>query len=133
MRLLSFLTDIERAILMEANAAENSVWDSARMVNFQTGIARLTLTLRADAEPGMPQGVIVVQHFGLADGSFCLKAHLTWQGSNSPVVVSVYDTPTLNWKIESARIASTWLNGPPAEAANTSSEAAGDVPLAAVG
>jgi len=133
MRLLSFLTDIERAILMEANAAENTVWESARMVNFQTGIARLTLTLRPDAEPGMPQGVIVVQHFGLADGSFCIKTHLSWSGSNTPTIVSVYDTPTLNWKLESARIASTWLNGPPPEATATTTDASSDIPLAAAG
>jgi len=116
MRLLSFLTEIERAVLMEANAAEGAVWSSSRMVNFQTGLGRLMLTLRPDAEPGMPEGSIVVQHFALADGAFCLKASLQWTNASSPVVLSVYETPQLNWKMEAARIAATWMAGAPAEA-----------------
>jgi hypothetical protein len=113
MRLLSFLTEIERAIRMESNADETSIWDAARIVNFKTGLARLTLTVR-EADSGMPQGSVLVQHFGLANGSFCVKANLSWDGSDASTIISVYDTPTLNWKLESARIASTWLAGPPA-------------------
>jgi hypothetical protein len=45
-----------------------------------------------------------------------VKANLNWEGSNATSILSVYDTPSLNWKLESARIASTWLAGPPAEA-----------------
>lgn len=114
MRLLSFLTDIERAIRLETNADDTSVWDSSRIVNFKTGLARLTLAVR-DAKSEMPQGAILVQHFALANGSFCLKANLSWVGSESCPVMSVYDTPTLNWKLEAARIASAWLAGPAAE------------------
>ena len=119
MRLLSFLTDIERAIRLETNADETSIWDTARIVNFKTGLARLTLTAR-EADSGMPQGSVLVQHFALANGSFCLKASLTWDGSNANSIVSVYDTPLLNWKLEAVRIASTWLAGPPAEATSVS-------------
>jgi hypothetical protein len=115
MRLLSFLTDIERAIRLETNADENSIWDTARIVNFKTGLARLTLAVR-ETDSGMPQGSVLVQHFALANGSFCLKASLTWDGSEANSIISVYDTPQLNWKLEAVRIASTWLGGPPAEA-----------------
>lgn len=113
MRLLSFLTDIERAIRLEANADEGSVWNTARIVNFKSGLARLTLVSR-DADSGMPEGTILAQHFRLANGSVCLKASLNWQGSDRGTILSVYETPTLNWKLEATRIASTWLAGPPA-------------------
>ena len=115
MRLLSFLTEIERAIRLETNADETSIWDTARIVNFKTGLARLTLAVR-ETDSGMPHGSVLVQHFALANGSFCLKASLTWDGTEANTVVSVYDTPLLNWKLEAVRIASTWLAGPPAEA-----------------
>ena len=113
MRLLSFLTDIERAIRLEANAGEGEVWNTSRIVNFPAGLARLTLTAR-ESDNGMPQGTIVVQHFALANGSFCMKASLTWLGHEGATVLSVYQTPTLNWKIEAGRIASNWLAGAPA-------------------
>ena len=119
MRLLSFLTEIERAIRLETNADETSIWDTARIVNFKTGLARLTLAVR-ETDSGMPQGSVLVQHFALANGSFCLKASLTWDGSEANSIVSVYDTPMLNWKLEAVRIASTWLAGPPAEARSVS-------------
>lgn len=113
MRLLSFLSDIERSICIEANAPEGAIWDSSRIVNFKTGLARLTLTLR-EPDLGLPQGVIHLQHFAMANGSFCLKASLTWHGSEATPVISVYDTPVLNWKLEASRIASLWMTGPAA-------------------
>jgi hypothetical protein len=115
MRLLSFLTEIERAIRLEANTDETSIWDTARIVNFKTGLARLTLAAK-EADSGMPHGSVLVQHFALANGSFCLKASLSWEGSAANSIVSVYDTPLLNWKLEAARIATAWLTGPTAEA-----------------
>jgi len=121
MRLLSFLTDIERAIRLEANASEGAVWDATRIVNFKNGLARLTLTAR-EADSGMPQGSVVIQHFALANGSFCLKASLAWQGSAANSIVSVYETPLLNWKLEASRIGSAWLSGPPAESTADSSQ-----------
>jgi len=125
MRLLSFLTEIERAIRLETNADETSIWDTARIVNFKTGLARLTLAVR-DTDSGMPQGTVLVQHFALANGSFCLKASLAWEGNSSNSIVSVYDTPTLNWKLEAVRIATAWLAGPPAEATTVTVSANGD-------
>ncbi len=125
MRLLSFLTDIERAIRLETNADETAIWDAARIVNFKTGLARLTLTVR-ESDSGMPEGCILVQHFALANGSFCLKANLSWTGSDSNSTVSVYDTPLLNWKLEAIRIGNAWLAGPPAEAATVSMRETGE-------
>jgi hypothetical protein len=39
---------------------------------------------------------------------------LNWKGSDAFPVIAVYSTPTLNWKLEASRIASAWLEGPPA-------------------
>lgn len=129
MRLLSFLSDIERAIRMEANADESAIWDSSRIVNFKTGLARLTLTCR-EADSGMPQGTLLIQHFALANGSFCLKASLNWQGSDQTTTLSVYETPVLNWKLEASRIATTWMAGP---SAVTASENNSEERVAAMG
>lgn len=129
MRLLSFLTDLERAIRVEANADDDAIWSATRIVNFKAGLARLTLTCR-EPDSGMPQGTLLLQHFGLADGSFCLKANLNWEGSNSGATVSVYDTPVLNWKLEASRIAAAWLAGPPAPATGESSS---EEPVSAIG
>lgn len=131
MRLLSFLTDVERAIRLEANAGDDAIWDSARIVNFKTGLGRLTLTLR-EADTGMPQGTVLVQHFALANGSFCLKAFLNWEGTSTGSMLSVYDTPALNWKLEANRIASAWLAGPTAVATLSTSSMA-EERIAAVG
>lgn len=132
MRLLSFLTDIERAIRLEANAGDTEVWNSARIVNFPAGLARLTL-LAKEADSGMPSGTVVVQHFRLANGSFCLKASLNWQNSENAQILSVYEIPTLNWKLEAGRIASAWLSGPPAESSPVTELAMGHERAAAVG
>mgnify|MGYP001369127435 CR=1 FL=1 len=133
MRLLSFLTDVERAIRLEANASEDAIWDSARIVNFKTGLGRLTLSLR-ERDSGMPEGSVLVQYFGLANGSFCLKANLNWEGSPATSLLAVYDTPLLNWKLEASRVASAWLAGPPAaDADSPSSPVAEQEPVAALG
>lgn len=111
MRLLSFLTDIERAIRVEANADEGAIWDTTRIVNFKTGLARLTLTSR-EPDSGFPAGGVLIQHYALANGSFCVKASLNWEGCEGSSVISVYETPVLNWKLEASRIATSWLAGP---------------------
>lgn len=112
MRLLSFLADIERALIAESPAVEGGAWESQRMVSFHHGLARLTLSPPQGFES--PGGSIFLQSFSLADGSLCLKASLNWKGSEAVQVVPVYSTPSLNWKLEASRIASTWLQGPPA-------------------
>jgi len=123
MRLISFLTEIEQALLLEANATDRSPWHASRVVNFQNGLARLTLTCTEDV--GLPQGAIDLQRYCLADGSFCLKAQFQWQGATAGRTLSIYETPLLNWKLEASRLASDWLAGPPAE--TTALASAGDI------
>lgn len=122
MRLLSFLSDIEKALITESPVVDGGAWESTRMVNFYQGMARLSLTPRAGADVSIPAGSIFLQSFVLADGSMCLKANLTWKGSDAFPILSVYSTPTLNWKVEASRIAATWLEGPPAVATVSSYE-----------
>lgn len=119
MRLLSFLSDVERTLIAESPADGGRNWEISRMVNFHHGLARLTLKPRAGSETNCAGGTIFLQAFALADGSICLKASLNWRGSDALPVIAVYSTPTLNWKTEASRIASAWLEGPPASASVT--------------
>ena len=122
MRLLSFLSDIEKALIAESPVVEGGAWETNRMVNFHHGLARLTLTARPGNELPSPGGTIFLQAFVLANGCLCLKANLNWKGSDAFPVLAVYSTPTLNWKLEASKIASAWLEGPPAQASVMSSE-----------
>ncbi len=121
MRLLSFLSDIERALTAESPVIDGGAWETSRMINFHHGLARLTVRPRPGAEDLSPGGTIFLQAFALADGSLCLKSSLNWKGSDTLSVISVYSTPATNWKLESSRIASAWLSGPPALATVTES------------
>ncbi len=121
MRLLSFLSEIEHALIAESPVIDGGAWESIRMINFHHGLARLTLRPRPGAEDLSPGGTIFLQAFVLADGSLCLKASLNWKGSDALPVLSVYSTPATNWKLEASRIASAWLSGPPASATITDS------------
>jgi hypothetical protein len=113
-RLLSFLTDIEHALLKESAANMGPTWDATRMVNYHHGLAQMTLTPPKDAEAGVGAGTVLLQSFLLADGSVCLKAILGWEGNAQSRLISVYSKPQLNWKAEAMRIASFWLAGPAA-------------------
>lgn len=133
MRLLSFLSDVERSLIAESPVVEGGAWESSRMVNFHHGLARLTLAPRAaTAELGLSGGTIFLQSFALADGSVCLKASLNWKGSDALPVLAVYSTPATNWKLEASKIASAWLEGPPAAATVTGMEHEHLTPLVAV-
>jgi hypothetical protein len=114
MRLLSFLNDIERALLAESPVVDGGAWETSRIVNFHHGLARLTLAPRPAADLPFSPGTIFLQAFSLADGSQCVKANLNWKDSEALPIISVYSTPSTNWKLEASRIASTWLEGPPA-------------------
>lgn len=114
MRLLSFLSDIEKALIAESPVVDGGAWETQRMVNFHHGLARLTLAARPGNELPCTGGAIFVQAFVLADGSQCLKANLNWKGSEAFPMIAVYSTPGVNWKLEASRIASAWLEGPPA-------------------
>jgi hypothetical protein len=110
MRLLSFLTDIEKSVIAESPVVDDGAWETSRIVNFHHGLARLTLTARPGND--FPGGSIFIQAFVLADGSQSLKAVLDWETSNASSVMNVYSTPQMNWRLEASRIASTWLEGP---------------------
>jgi hypothetical protein len=113
MRLLSFISDIERALRTGSRTPEGAAWEAHRMINFQHCLARLTLKARPGAETSISGGVIFVQAFALADGSLCVKASLNWTGSTDLPVIAVYDRPSVNWKQEAGRVATAWLKGPP--------------------
>jgi hypothetical protein len=114
MRLISFLSDIERALIAQSPVVEGGAWETHRMINVHYGLGRLTVAARPGTEVRLSGGVIFVQSFVLADGSLCLKASLNWKGSDALPVFSIYPSSTLNWRLEASRIASTWLEGPPA-------------------
>ncbi|HVU31944.1 MAG TPA: hypothetical protein VHE61_00820 [Opitutaceae bacterium] len=114
MRLLSFLTDIERAIVAESPAVDGGAWEATRMVNFEQGLGRVTLAPRSPADLPLPGGTIFLQAFTLANGAQCVKATLSWKDTETSSTVAVYSTPNLNWKLEASRIATAWLEGPPA-------------------
>lgn len=122
MRLLSFLSDIEHALVAESPMVDGGAWETNRMVNFNHGLARLTLTARPGNDLPNTGGTIFLQAFVLADGSLCLKANLNWKGSDAFPVMAVYSTPNLNWKLEASKIASAWLEGPPAMATITTTD-----------
>jgi hypothetical protein len=115
-RLLSFLSDIESALLKQSAADMGPAWTSVRIVNYHEGLARMTLIPPTDSEEPVLGGTIVLQNFLLADGSLCVKANLAWTGSKVSPVVAVYSKPRLDWNAEAAQIARTWRSGPPANA-----------------
>ena len=133
MRLLSFLTDIEKAIVAESPMVDGGAWETSRMVNFQQGLGRITLAPRVPAELPLPGGTIFLQAFALADGSQCLKATLSWSDSQVSHAIPVYSTPTLNWKLEASRIATAWLEGPPPASKASDMPTQGLTPLSATG
>jgi len=133
MRLLSFLTDIEKAIVAESPMVDGGAWEATRMVNFQQGLGRLTLVNRAPAELPLPGGTIFLQAFALADGSQCLKATLSWNDSQITHAIPVYATPAVKWKVEASRIATMWMEGPPPAAKAADLPTQGLTPLSATG
>jgi hypothetical protein len=112
-RLLSFLNDIEKALAKESAASMGPTWDASRLVSYHQSLARMILSSPKDAEAPAPGGTVFLQSFLLSDGSPCLKATVSWEGSAASSVVAVYAKPELDWKAEAARIATLWLAGPP--------------------
>jgi hypothetical protein len=115
MRLVSFLTQIERAVVAESSGGDDGAWDCSRMMNFHRGLARLTLQPRPNSRSIYPAGTIFLQAYELADGSACLKATLGWSGRDRFSVIAVYSTPTTDWALEASRIGAAWREGPPAQ------------------
>ena len=92
-------------------------WDTSRMVSYHQSIARMILATPRDTEAPAPGGSVFLQSFLLSEGSPCVKASLSWEGSTESTIVAVYAKPHLNWKIEAGRVAGKWLAGPPASKA----------------
>lgn len=109
--MLSFLTDLERALAADDPAPAGGVWQNVRSVNYHQGFARLSLGSQKPGEPTVPLGGVTVQDFRLADGSACLKACLTWQGAAEQTVHAVYETSETNWTAEARLLAGHWLAG----------------------
>lgn len=136
MQLLYLLSEIGDALLKQSVADMGPTWDMTRMVNYHNGLGRMTITPPAGADETQARGVIFLQCYTLADGSLCLKANLSWHGSEQHSPITVYSKPGLNWKAATAQIASAWLAGPPAahESGSASRDEFQDLrPLLAVG
>lgn len=118
-RLLSFLSDFERALLADDPSPEDGSWQTERAVNYQTGLARAQLCVKLPDGSRKLRGAVLVQGYKLADGTGCLKAHLSWTGSEATTVHSIFSKPGCNWKSEARRLAATWMGGAPVSASVT--------------
>ena len=113
-RLLSFLSDLERALAADDPSPSDGCWENARSVNYHLGLARLLLCVRLpDGGKSESRGSILLQSYQLADGSPCLKAALSWTGSDRNTVRSVFARPDVDWTREARKIAAEWMAGPP--------------------
>jgi len=114
-RLLSFLSDIECSLAADDPAPSDGSWETTRTVNYNQGLARLVLGVRLPDGKLEPRGMIMLQSFLLADESTCLKAALTWTGSESKASRSIYAKPEMSWTSEARKVAAEWMAGPPAK------------------
>jgi hypothetical protein len=110
-RLLSLLTEIERALVASEPAPDGGKWDTLRLINFAQGLARLTIAVKSSARVTSARGSILLQAFTLADGSECLKTNLCWQGVDNTSTHAVYSQPQTDWSREAAQIAAKWREG----------------------
>ena len=110
-RLLTLLTEIERALIANDPTPDGGAWDTLRLINFHQGLARLTLSIRSPSGLTSSQGIVLLQDFSLADGTQCVKASLNWQGIEKSSIYSIYSKPLLDWHREAGQIAAQWLDG----------------------
>lgn len=137
MRLLSFLAEIEQAMLADEPSPQGGSWDNTRTVNYHQRLARLNLVAKVGARTET-LGAMTIQSFQLADGSACIKVTLSWKDGQNESNHSIYEKPGTDWSREARTIASNWLNGMPvlSEATLTVEEAeavSSPEPLAATG
>jgi hypothetical protein len=130
-RLLSFLSDFERALLADDPSPEEGSWQNERAVNYRAGLARVQLGVKMPDGLRKIRGGVMLQGFKLADGAACLKAQLSWTGSEGIINKSIFAKPGCDWKTEARRVAATWMAGPPAVALPPSIET--EVEAVAVG
>jgi hypothetical protein len=110
-RLLSLLTEIERVLISEHSPADGGKWDTLRLMNFNQGLARLTISVQSAQRITAARGIILLQHFTLADDTQCLKANLSWNGTEKTSSYAVYSKPSVDWNREAAQIAGKWIDG----------------------
>jgi len=117
-RLLSFLTDFQNALLADDPApADGGTWECGRLVNYQLGLARLTLAVCPPSGGREDRGTVMLQSYALADGTPCLKALLGWAGREDTRGLSIYAKPDVDWRREARQAAAEWMAGPPAQTA----------------
>lgn len=115
-RLLSFLSNFERAVVADDPSPDEGSWDTERTVNYQSGLARLVLAVKFSDKPRQPRGSVLLQGFKLADGSPCLKLVFNWAGTEKTATHAIFDKPGCDWKYEARKLAALWMAGPPAPA-----------------
>jgi hypothetical protein len=134
-RLTSFLSSIESALLADETVLQGGTWENSRTINYSLGLARCTLGSRRD-KASRPLGTILLQSFDLGNGRSCLRANLAWAEADGVAekVVSIFERPEIDWTSEAAQVAQAWLSGPPALAETTpigvAAEAAAEPALA---
>lgn len=125
-RLLSFLSDIQNALLADDPApADGGSWACGRMVNYQLGLARMALAVNLPAGGREERGTVRLESYALADGTPCLKAVLGWTGREDGQVRAIYAKPDVDWRREARQVAAEWMAGPPASAAGENYRSAG--------
>ncbi|MBX3739047.1 MAG: hypothetical protein KF715_20335 [Candidatus Didemnitutus sp.] len=107
-RLLSFLSDFERALAADDPAPLDGTWETSRTVNYHLGLARLNLSVRT-ATGLISRGQVLLQSYALADGTPCLKAALSWNGSAQNATHSIFSKPEVNWTSEARKVAAEWM------------------------
>ena len=115
-RLLSFLSNFERAIVADDPSPDDGTWEAERTVNYRSGLARLMLGVKLSGRPRQPRGGVLLQGFKLADGAACLKLQFSWAGSEATTSHAIYDKPGCDWKYEARKLAAQWMAGPPVAA-----------------
>jgi hypothetical protein len=110
-RLLSLLTEIERVLISDHPPANGGTWDTLRLMNFNQGLARLTISVLSPQRVTVGRGIILLQHFTLADETQCLKANLSWNGTDKTSSYAIYSKPSVDWNREAKQIAAKWLGG----------------------
>ncbi len=111
-RLLSFLADFERALAADDPAPLDGSWETTRTVNYHLGLARLNLNVRTSGN-FVSRGQVLLQSYQLADGTPCLKAALSWVGTENNLTRAIYSKPDVNWTSEARKVAAEWMAGIP--------------------
>lgn len=111
-RLLSFLADFERALAADDPAPLDGSWETTRTVNYHLGLARLNLNVRTGGNL-VSRGQVLLQSYQLADGTPCLKAALSWIGTENGITRAIYSKPDVNWTSEARKVAAEWMAGIP--------------------